>query len=313
MIRSLARAARVLKIFRPVAGSVLIAVMNSSEWLKRKAHYSGRNNALRTIGHCEHPLHNPVPIHGVPWQAVSGLSAIDNIPFIGIHDPFSSLVHLGGAVAFAILGIGLLERGRGDRLRSAALLVYVFSVVFALLASGSFHAADPESSARTILHRADHVGIFLLIAGTYTPIHIIQFKGLMRWGVLGLVWSAAIAGILVRWMLPESVTTGVGILIYLGLGWVGLGSAIGLYRFVGFKPLLPLIGGALAYTLGAILEFAHVPVLVPRIVGHHEVFHVFVLIGVSLHWQYIRSIVVQAPIVDLYGSTVPVPQGSAAT
>jgi channel protein (hemolysin III family) len=223
------------------------------------------------------------------------------------------LVHLGGAVVFATLGIVLLERGRGDRLRSTALLVYVFSVVFALLASGSFHAAEPESSVRAMLHRADHVGIFLLIAGTYTPIHIIQFKGLMRWGVLGLVWSAAIAGILVRWMLPGAVTTGVGILIYLGLGWIGLGSAIALYRFVGLKPLIPLIGGALAYTIGAILESAHVPVLLPRIVGHHEVFHIFVLIGVSLHWQYIRSIVVQAPIVDLYSHTVPIAQRSGAT
>ncbi|MEZ5558197.1 MAG: hypothetical protein R3E86_06570 [Pseudomonadales bacterium] len=58
----------------------------------------------------------------------------------------------------------------------------------------------------------------------------------------------------------------------------------------GFKPLMPLIAGALAYTADAILEFLHLPVLLPRIIGSHEVFHMLVLAGVGLHWCYIRGL-----------------------
>ena len=92
----------------------------------------------------------------------------------------------------------------------------------------------------------------------------------------------------------------VGLTLYLGLGWVGLISATALYRMVGLPPLRPLIGGALAYTVGAALEFAEVPTFMPGIVGPHEVFHLFVLVGVGMHWTYIRRIVIYAHVTDLY-------------
>jgi channel protein (hemolysin III family) len=210
------------------------------------------------------------------------------------------LTHLGGAVAFSVLAVGLISRAGGNRLRVAAVSIYVVGVVFALFASGIFHLADPLTASRALLRRVDHAAIFFLIAATYTPVHVIEFRGFMRWGILGAVWTTATAGIILKSVYFANVPTWAGLLLYLGLGWAGLISATVLYRAVGLKPLMPLIGGAVAYTAGAVLEFAGVPTILPGIVGPHEMFHVFVLIGVGLHWTYIRRIVMYAPITDLY-------------
>jgi channel protein (hemolysin III family) len=199
-----------------------------------------------------------------------------------------------------MLGIGLIQRAYGNRLRVAAVGIYVSGVVFALTASGLFHLLGHDTAARDLLQKLDHAGIFFLIAASYTPIHVIEFRGFWRWGILTIVWSAALAGMLVKLLFFTAIPDWVSLMLYLSLGWAGLVSATLLYRAVGLAPLRPLIGGALAYTLGAIMEFAEVPTLYSRVFGPHEFFHLLVLMGVALHWTYIRRVVVAAPITDLY-------------
>jgi channel protein (hemolysin III family) len=148
----------------------------------------------------------------------------------------------------------------------------------------------------------DHAGIFFLIAATYTPIHVIQFKGLLRWGGLAVVWTVAISGIVLKSVFFNVIPEGVGLAVYLTLGWAGLVSATALYQAIGLKPLIPIIAGALAYTLGATLEYSWFPTLVPGVIGPHEIFHILVLVGVSMHWAYIRRIAIHAPITDFYQS-----------
>jgi channel protein (hemolysin III family) len=225
---------------------------------------------------------------------------VDPMPFLSIADPVSSILHLGGAMLFAVLGIGLLQRARGNSLRVAAIAVYWGGVLFALTASGVFHLVARGTHARNMLMIVDHAGIFLLIAASYTPIHIIQFRGFMRWGILGLVWTAALVGMVLKTVWFATIPEWAGLSMYLALGWAGLISAIALYRLVGGTPLLPLIGGALAYTAGAGFEYARIPTLAAGIVGPHEIFHLLVLAGVGMHWEYIRRITVHAPVSDLY-------------
>lgn len=220
---------------------------------------------------------------------------VDPTPFLGIADPISSALHLGGALVFAVLGIGLLQQARGNPLRVAAILVYWVGVVFALTTSGVFHLVARDTDTRQVLMIVDHAAIFFLIAASYTPIHVIQFKGFMRWGILGLVWSAALAGMVLKSVWFETIPEWVGLSLYLGLGWAGLISAIGLYRLAGAAPLIPLVIGALAYTAGAAFDYARFPTLAAGIVGPHEIFHLFVLAGVGTHWEYIRRLTVQAP------------------
>ncbi len=225
---------------------------------------------------------------------------VDPTPFLGIADPISSILHLGGALVFAVLGIGLLQRARGNSLRVTAIAVYWGGVLFALTVSGVFHLVARGTDARNVLMIVDHAGIFILIAASYTPIHVIQFRGFMRWGILGLVWTAALVGMVLKSVWFATIPEWAGLSLYLALGWTGLISAIALYRLVGPTPLIPLIGGALAYTMGAVFDYARIPTLAAGIVGPHEIFHLLVLAGVGMHWEYIRRITVHAPITDLY-------------
>jgi len=215
----------------------------------------------------------------------------------------ASLTHLFGAFAFSVLGTGLIQRGHGVSLRVAALVIYVTGVVSALLLSGLMHLVDRDSLARSVLVRLDHAAIFFLIGATYTPVHIIQFRGWMRWGVLVSIWTAATAGMILKLAFIEAVPEWLSLSFYLALGWAGLFTALALHRVVGLKPLTPIILGALAYSIGALIDASAMPDLVPGLIRPHEVFHVFVLAGVAAHWVYIRRITVFAPITDLYAIT----------
>jgi channel protein (hemolysin III family) len=200
------------------------------------------------------------------------------------------LTHLGGAVVFAAFAIDLLRRGGGDRLRAGALVAYVVGVVGTLLASGVLHVVDPTTELRGTLARVDHAAIFALIAGTYTPVHVIQFEGGLRWGVLGVVWAAALSGMVLKVLFFTQIPEWMGLSLYLGLGWAGLISAVALYRLFGLRPLIPLVVGALFYTTGACFDFLDVPVLISGVVASHETFHLFVLVGIASHWLYIHRI-----------------------
>jgi hypothetical protein len=92
-------------------------------------------------------------------------------PLPGFSDPVSSWTHLAGAGAFACLAPSLLRRGRGDGARLAFLGVFTFSTVFLLSMSGVYHLLSPGGAGRAVLRRLDHGAIFMLIAGTFTPLH----------------------------------------------------------------------------------------------------------------------------------------------
>jgi channel protein (hemolysin III family) len=208
----------------------------------------------------------------------------------GFSDPVSSLTHLAGALVFAILGGFLITRGRGEASRVISLTVFVFSCVLLLSLSGVYHLLTPETAARGVLLRLDHAAIFVLIAGSFTPVHVILLRDRWQWHLLAWIWVAAIAGLTLKTVYFDSMPTWLGLLMYLGLGWLGLISTIALARRFGVRFVLPLVWGALAYTVGAVAEFLAWPVLVAGIVGPHEVFHLAVLAGVSFHWAFISRI-----------------------
>lgn len=208
----------------------------------------------------------------------------------GFSDPMSSLTHLAGALVFAILGGFLIARSRGDAPRVISLTVFVFSCVLLLSLSGVYHLLTPETAARGVLARLDHAAIFVLIAGSFTPVHVILLRERWQWHLLAWIWASAIAGLTLKTVYFDTMPTWLGLLMYLGLGWLGVISTIALARRFGVRFVLPLVWGALAYTIGAVAEFLAWPVVVPGIVGPHEVFHLAVLAGVSFHWSFISGI-----------------------
>jgi len=172
-----------------------------------------------------------------------------------------------------------------------ALSVFSFASVFMLSMSGVYHLLSPEGKTRLILQRLDHSAIFILIVGTMTPVHQILFRGFMRWGWLIMVWVIAIASIVLKNIFFASFPEWLGLVLFLSLGWGGAVTAGILWYQRNLKHIVPLILGGLAYTTGAILEFVQQPVIIPGVLGPHELFHVAVLVGLSLHWRYIYSIV----------------------
>jgi len=208
----------------------------------------------------------------------------------GLSDPFSSVTHLAGAAVFAILAVVLLHRGRGDAGRMLSLCVFAFSCLLLLSLSGAYHLLAPGTAGREVLKRLDHAAIFGLIAGSFTPVHAILFRGGWRWGMLGGVWGAAITGLTVKTFYFAATPEWVGLLMYLGLGWMGVISVAALARRYGIGFVRPLIWGGLAYTAGAVTEFLRWPELLPGIVGPHEIFHLAVLAGIAWHWAFILGI-----------------------
>jgi len=166
----------------------------------------------------------------------------------GFSDPVSSLTHLAGAVVFAVLGVVLLHRGRGDLGRMISLCVFAFSCVLLLSLSGVYHLLGPDTAGREVLKRLDHAAIFVLIAGSFTPVHVILFRGAGRWGMLAGIWAAAIAGLVLKTVYFATMPEWLGLLMYLGLGWMGVISALALARRYGWRYIHLVLWGALAYT-----------------------------------------------------------------
>jgi len=204
----------------------------------------------------------------------------------GIYEPFSSFSHLIGAGIVLVLGVLLLRHGWGLAHRVVTLAVFVLSAVFLLSMSGVYHLL-PMGAAREVLQRLDHAGIFALIAGTFTPVHAMAFQGFGRWGALAVIWTIAAVAITVKTIFFASIPEWVSLTLYLAFGWLGLVSGISLWRRFGYRFVRPLVWGALAYTLGAVVDFTQIITLWPGVVGPHELFHVLVIAGLAAHTVFI--------------------------
>lgn len=211
----------------------------------------------------------------------------------GFCQPVSSLSHLLAAAAALVAAIPLIRLGRGRRAPVSALVVYIFCVVAVLLVSGTYHSLDRGCAARQMMQRVDYYAIWLLIAGTFTAVHGIMCRGFWRQGILVFVWVYAAMGIALQvfWF---RIFSGVpGLVLYLGLGWVGLGSVIKLGRQIGFRAVRPIWLAGLFFSVGAVLEAIRQPVIIRDWVGPHEIFHLAVIAGVLIHWQFIRTLLIK--------------------
>ena len=191
---------------------------------------------------------------------------------------------------FVVLSVLLLRRGRGDLPRMVSLAVFSFGTVFLLSMSGVYHLLDPQGAARSVFRRLDHAAIFVLIACSFTPTHMILFRGWGKWGMLALIWTIAVVGITLKTIFFDQLPPKLGMALYLGMGWIGVYTGRSLWQRFGFEFAKPILWGGIAYTIGAIFESLHWPVLISEVIQWHEVFHVAILIGLAFHWAFIYQI-----------------------
>jgi channel protein (hemolysin III family) len=162
--------------------------------------------------------------------------------------------------------------------------------------SAVYHFLETSGTAHAVFQRLDHAAIFLVIAGTFTPIHCILFTGFLRWGFLIIVWVLAISGLVLKTVFFTTIPEWLGLSFYLGLGWMGVFMGYKLWRRYGFAFIQPLVIGGICYTVGAIIEYWQQLIILTGIIGPHEILHIAVLAGIGFQWWFIIKAMDRFPI-----------------
>lgn len=197
---------------------------------------------------------------------------------------FNTISHLTGS-CFALAGAALLisqASAQGDPWKIVGMSVYGFSLVALFVASTLHHGLEGSPRLIAALRTLDYDSVFLLIAGTVTPLVLVLFRNVYGWTVFGAVWAIATVGIVLRsvwWHLPKYVTN----TLYIALGWVTV-------LLVGGDVSLPLgalalmAGGGLVYSAGFVVFVREKPNLRPGVFGFHELWHLLVVVAALLHF-----------------------------
>lgn len=209
---------------------------------------------------------------------------------VGFNQPMASMSHLIGAIVFLVLGFFMVRAARRTPGTLLPCSIFAGSAVLLLALSGVFHMFEPGFTTRRVMIRLDVAAIFLLIAGTFTPVHAVLFRGWKRWGVLIPLWLIAVTGITLRTIFFDSLPIVWGTGIFLLMGWVGLYSTFLVCREYGRKAGLPVIIGGVLYTIGAVGDISRWPTIIPMVWGSHVTFHLFVLAALGVHWHLISQI-----------------------
>ena len=209
-----------------------------------------------------------------------------------LREPVSGLTHLVGVV-LALVGLGVLlvrASGAGRVDQFVAFGVFGCSLVALYAASTLYHLLPVSPATVARLRKLDHVAIFVLIAGTYTPICVLALEGGWSVGVLGLVWTLALCGGLLKvfWMdAPRWLSVG----LYLAMGWLAVIAASAIFQAVPPGGIAWILGGGLIYSVGAVIYGLKWPDIRPGVFGFHELWHLFVLAGSACHfWAMLRYI-----------------------
>jgi hemolysin III len=210
---------------------------------------------------------------------------------IHLREPVSAWSHFAGLM-LALPGTMILWRlGAGALGKRLSLLIYGASLAFCYAASTLYHGVQLPADRVATFARWDGVGIFALIAGSYTPMAWVLMRGRWRQCTLAAVWGVAIAAATLiaagRQFSPWAATC-----VYLGMGWGCVFCYAEIARVVSHRALLPVVVGGVSYSVGAVLNLLKWPLLWPGIFGVHELFHLFVIAGSLAHYWFILRIVV---------------------
>lgn len=187
----------------------------------------------------------------------------------------------------------LLIVGAGGASQHVAAAVFAGSVACCFGLSALYHRVDWRPGVRPWMRRADHAGIYLLIAGTYTPVCLLALEGAWRFVVLSLIWVAAAAAIVFKfaWVgAPKWLAAVIGI----ALGWAAVALLPHLATRLHPVAIALLALGGIAYTVGAVIYARGRPDPVPGVFGYHEVFHALTIVGVGCQYVAIAFFVVWA-------------------
>jgi hemolysin III len=210
--------------------------------------------------------------------------------FKKLREPVNSLTHRAGAILALIGLIVLLIVGWGTVAKVISLIVYGTSLIFLFSASATYHMVQVKDKVLEIFRKIDHSAIYFLIAGTYTPFCVNAFSGFWKWGMLSIIWSLALIGIIVKVFYiraPRWLNAG----IYLVMGWLCIAAIGQMLAVLPVWVLSWLIAGGVIYTLGAIVYITKIFNFIPGVFGFHEIWHIFVMLAAAAHFVAVLGVV----------------------
>ena len=214
---------------------------------------------------------------------------------VHVKDPGSALTHFIAMLGAMAAAAPLLMKAAADTsssLRVAALAVFIVSMILLYGASTIYHTLDISEKVNRRLKKLDHMMIFILIAGTYTPVCLIVLGNRAGFLLLALVWAIAAVGILINalWIgCPKWFSS----IIYISMGWVCLTAFREIVNALPLAAFVWLLAGGIIYTIGGVIYALKLPLFNSRHknFGSHEIFHLFVMGGSLCHYVMMYAFV----------------------
>lgn len=186
--------------------------------------------------------------------------------------------HALAALAALVLTLVLCWQSRADGPRLVSLLIFGLSMLELYTISALYHIGRWSTRPARVLRAIDHANIFVMIAGTYTPLCFNLLSGWLRVTILAVIWTLAVIGVslaIFTLRLPRWITA----TLYIGMGWVVVLALPAFLAAMSWYGVGLLLLGGILYTLGAVIYARKRPDPFPRVFGFHEVFHLFVIAG----------------------------------
>ena len=204
-----------------------------------------------------------------------------------IKDPGSALTHFIAMILAMTAAVPLIAKAAftSGHLTAAAVSIFIVSMILLYAASTIYHTLDISEHVNKMLKKIDHMMIFVLIAGTYTPVCLIVLGNPVGYRLLALVWSIAIVGIIINavWInCPKWFSS----MIYIAMGWVCLTAIKTIVASLTPAAFYWLLAGGIIYTIGGVIYALKLPLFNARFkhFGSHEIFHLFVMGGSFCHY-----------------------------
>ena len=216
-----------------------------------------------------------------------------------LKDPGSAITHFIGMLMAALAATPLLIKAtrEPDRIHLISLAVFIASMILLYAASTIYHSVDLSEKTNRILRKIDHMMIFILIAGTYTPICLIVLNNTTGKLLCALVWGIALVGIVVKafWITCPKWFSSV---LYIGMGWVCVLAFTQLFNALSPAGFAWLLAGGIIYTVGGVIYALKLPIFNSRhkSFGSHEIFHLFVMGGSLCHFILMYVFVAGMPV-----------------
>lgn len=201
-----------------------------------------------------------------------------------IREPVNGASHLIGLL-LAVAGTFLLLRMATRPAQLAGFSIYGATLMLLYGASTLYHTLPLAERPLRALRTLDHIAIYFLIAGTYTPIALVVLDNRLGWTLLTIVWLIAAAGIPFKLFFLDAPVW-LSTASYLAMGYLALVAVVPLARAVSIGGVMWLVAGGIAYTIGAVIYSRQRPDPFPGLLGHHEIWHLLVLVGSACHFAF---------------------------